>query len=88
MTDSGSQPRLELSYPCEWPYVLIGENEAELRAAVKDIVQNNTHTIIVSNTSTQGKYVSLRVLVEVRSDEDRVGIFQSFKDHSATKVVI
>lgn len=88
MSDSGSQPRLELSYPCEWPYILIGANEVELRSAAKDIVQNRTHTITLSNTSAQGKYISLKVLVVVRSDEDRVCIFQAFKNHPATKVVI
>ncbi len=88
MADSDPQPRLELSYPCEWPYVLIGSDEAELRSAVKNIVQNRTHTITLSNTSAQGKYVSLKVLVVVRSDEDRVGIFEAFKNSPATKVVI
>ncbi len=88
MTNSGLPPRLELSYPCEWPYVVIGPVEADLRSAVHDIVQNRTHTVTVSNTSAQGKYVSLKVLVVVRSDEDRVGIFEALKNHPATKVVI
>ena len=83
-----SKPTLELTYPCEWPYVVIGADEGELRSAIKIIVQNRTHTITLSNTSAQGKYTSLKVLVVVRSDEDRVGIFEAFKDHPATKVVI
>ncbi len=88
MAESSLPPRLELSYPCEWPYVIIGLEEADLRSAVQDIVQNRTHTVAVSNTSARGKYVSLKVLVVVLSDEDRVGIFEALKNHPATKVVI
>ncbi len=88
MDEAGSPPRLELTYPCEWPYVLIGADEVDLRSAVHDILEDRTHTITLSNTSAQGKYVSLKVVAIVRSDEDRVGIFEAFKSHSATKMVI
>ncbi len=88
MRDSGMQPRLKLSYPCEWPYVVIGRSELELRAAVREIVQERTHTVTLSNTSAHGRYISLKVLVVVHNDDDRVGIYHALNKHPATTVVI
>jgi len=82
------QPELELTYPCEWPYVVIGVSETDLRAAIADIVQSRIHIVSHSHTSAGGKYVSLKVLVAVRTEEDRLGIYHALKDHAATKVVI
>jgi putative lipoic acid-binding regulatory protein len=88
MKDDVIQPKLQLTYPCEWPYVVIGANENELRAAIANIVQNRTHTISLSHTSAKGKYISLKVLVVVLTEEDRLGIYHALNDHPATKVVI
>jgi putative lipoic acid-binding regulatory protein len=82
------QPKLELTYPCEWVYVLIGASEAYLRAAIETIVAQRSHTVALSHTSTQGKYVSLKVLVVVHSDDERTGIYHAFHDHPATKLVL
>lgn len=82
------QPKLQLTYPCEWHYVVIGASETELRIAIKEIVSNRSHTVALSNTSASGKYVSLKVLVVVYDDEERVGIYDALNDHPATKVVI
>ncbi len=82
------QPRLKLSYPCEWPYVIIGRSEMELRAAVREIVQHRTHTVTLSHMSAHGRYISLKVMVVVHNDDDRVGIYRALNDHPATKVVI
>ena len=88
LSSSEMQPRLKLSYPCEWPYVVIGRSEEELRDAIRQIVSHRTHTITFSHASLSGRYVSLKVLVVVHSDEDRIGIFQAFHEHPATNVVI
>lgn len=82
------QQQLHLTYPCEWPYVIIGINESDLRKAVSEIVQRQTHTVMLSHTSAQGKYVSLKILVVVQNDAERTGIYQALHKHPATKVVI
>lgn len=82
------QPRLELTYPCEWHYVVIGASETELRIAIDEIVSSRGHTVAFSNTSASGKYVSLKLLVVVYDDEERVGIYDALNDHPATKVVM
>ncbi len=83
-----AQQILQLTYPCEWPYVVIGVHEDDMRIAIKDVMQNRTHTVSLSNTSTGGKYLSLKVLVVVRTEEDRLGIYRALKDHPATTIVI
>ncbi len=88
MREQSEQRRLDLSYPCEWPYVVIGEDEESLRVAVKATVDLRHHTITVSHTSAQGKYLSLKVLVVVHSEEDRIGIYEALQDHPSTKIVI
>lgn len=85
---SGMRPRLKLSYPCEWPYVIIGRSENELRDAIRQIVYNRTHTVTFSHASAHGRYVSLKVLVVVHSDDDRIGIYHAFHEHPATNVVL
>ena len=85
---AATQPQLKLTYPCEWPYVVIGPDESELRLAVAGIVQHRTHTIRHSHTSARGKYISLKILVVVQSNEDRIGIYSALNEHPATKVVI
>ena len=88
MREESVQPKLTITYPCEWPYVVIGASETDLRGAINTIMQNRTYTIAVSNTSTNGKYISLKVLVVVRNDEERIGIYDALTDHPATKIVI
>jgi putative lipoic acid-binding regulatory protein len=81
-------PKLELTYPCEWPYVVIGSSESDLRVAIAEVVHNRTHTIAHSHTSGKGNYISLKVLVVVRTEEERLDIYRGLNDHRATRVVI
>jgi putative lipoic acid-binding regulatory protein len=86
--NSSVQPKLVLTYPCEWPYVVIGASEDDLRMAIAAIVGDRTHTVSLSHSSAKGNYVSLKVLAVVRTEEDRLGIYNALNDHPATKVVI
>jgi putative lipoic acid-binding regulatory protein len=88
MHDQQSQPKLQLTYPCEWAYVLIGANEEELRSAIKNVIADKSHTATLSHTSAKGTYVSLKVLVVVRDDDERAKIYNAFQRHPATKLVL
>jgi putative lipoic acid-binding regulatory protein len=80
--------KLELSYPCEWAYVLVGSSEADLRSAIETIVGEKSHTVAHSHLSAKGNYLSLKVFVVVHSDEERTSMYRAFHDHPATKLVI
>ena len=54
--------KLELDYPCEWGYTLIGADEFEMRTAVADLIGDCVHRVRVSRRSAMGRYVSLELL--------------------------
>jgi len=83
-----SKEKLQLEYPCKWLYKIIGRDEKAMRRAVAEIVPSRSHTIVNSNTSSNGKYQSMNLSLTVESDNDRTGIFQSLKSHHAIKMVL
>lgn len=83
-----SKEKLQLEYPCEWLYKLIGADERAVRTAIAETITERSHTIANSNTSSNGKYQSLNLSLTVESDEDRTGIYQSLKNHPAIKMVL
>jgi putative lipoic acid-binding regulatory protein len=88
MHDQGPQAKLQLTYPCEWAFVLIGANEEELRSAIENVVADKSHTVTLSHSSTNRKYVSLKVLVVVRDDDERTNIYHALQNHPAIRLVL
>jgi putative lipoic acid-binding regulatory protein len=88
MHDQQSQAKLQLAYPCEWAYVLIGVSEEEMRSAIRHIVADKRHTVAVSNRSARGTYVSIETLVVVRNEEERTHIYHTLQSHPAIKLVL
>ncbi len=83
-----SKEKLQLEYPCEWLYKLIGADEKAIRAAITKTINDRSHTISNSNKSSKGKYKSLNLSLTVESDEDRTGLFHALKKHPAIKMVL
>lgn len=82
------EPQLELSYPCTWGYTVISEGESQLRAAVAGVVGDLEHTFEPSNRSSRGRYLSFRLEVVVRTDEERLRIFRELHEHAAVRYVL
>ncbi|MFP4013667.1 MAG: DUF493 family protein, partial [Chitinispirillaceae bacterium] len=53
--------RLDIDYPCEWTYTIIGKDPNLMRAAVGSVIQPGTYTVDESRISRTGKYMSLSV---------------------------
>jgi putative lipoic acid-binding regulatory protein len=81
-------PRLELSFPCEWRYRVIGADAARLRAAMTAIAGDAAHEIRDGNTSSTQKYVSLELVMTVRDDEHRLDVFARLAEHEDVKFVL
>ncbi len=75
-------------YPCPWAYKVIGTDEETMRQAVREIIQDGTCTIKLSNSSKTGKYCCLDVELVVRSEEERLKIYECLKNHGAIKIVL
>ncbi|HJO05170.1 MAG TPA: DUF493 domain-containing protein [Acidobacteriota bacterium] len=80
--------RLEMEYPCQWLYKLIGADEASLRQAVLEVVEVDEVTIERSNTSSGGNYVSLNVEVRVCTEHERTGIYDALRAHRSVRMVL
>ena len=78
----------EIKYPCNWKYRIIGQDEESLRNAAGSAVNNMKYSLSVSNRSTGGKYQAMNLEVNVRNEEERLGIFEKLKNATGVKIVI
>ena len=75
-------PELELDYPREWEFRIIGLDEARLRAAAADVVGETPHNLQAGNQSSGGKYVSMQLSLQVASEEERNATFGRLSAHA------
>ena len=80
--------KLELDYPCDWRYKVIGEEREKLEQAIRDVILERTHKIEHSKASSGGKYISLNLDLLVHNEDDRQFIFEALKAHQHVKMVL
>ena len=83
-----SKEKVELEYPCNWCYKVIGESSEGIEEAVKDVVDAREHKLTESNKSKGGKYTSMNLDMLVHNDDDRQTIYEELKKHKNIKMVI
>jgi len=79
---------LELTYPREWAYRIIGTHEKLIRQLVDDILGDQPYELAPSNESTTGRYVSMHLRLDVRDEAHRDDIFGRLKADEAVKIVL
>ena len=77
-----------IEYPCTWQYKIIGPDQDQLRAVIAETVLDRDHTVSYSNSSSGGKYHCLNLEMQVESDEERISVFMTLKNHPAVKMVL
>jgi putative lipoic acid-binding regulatory protein len=82
------QPKLELDYPCQWRYKIVGEEKDKMITAVCEIISEKEHTIENSNKSKSGKYTSLNLDLLVHNEDERNFIYEALKAHQHIKMVL
>lgn len=80
--------KLEIEYPCDWTFKIIGQDEELLRKAAMSSLQSRIYIINKSNASSGGKYISLNLVVTVKDEIDRNEIFNGLQNDSAVKLVL
>ncbi len=85
---STSGCKAEITYPCQWQYKIIGEDSNQIKLAVASAVRDTPYDLASSNTSSTGRYVSFNLELEVTSEEQRLGLYQSLAANPAVKVVL
>jgi len=82
------QDKLELDYPCNWSYKVIGEDIAKLESAIEKITHQRNANVKQTNKSKNGKYTTYNVQMLVHNEDDRHTLFDLFKEHCDIKIVL
>ncbi|ETD27462.1 DUF493 domain-containing protein [Helicobacter canis] len=77
----------EIHYPCLWEFRIIGEDKQDLERIVGELVAK-PYTLDEKNHSSKGRFVSMHLIVEVESEEERNALYQSLSTHKAIKMVL
>jgi len=80
--------KVQLNYPCQWLYKVIGSDREKLHEALLEIVSDKSCCISSSNSSSSGKYHCLNLEVTVQSEEERNAIYMALKAHHRVKIVL
>jgi len=78
----------EIIYPCNWDFTIIGSNENEMRAAIVEVVGYEVEHVSRGNTSSGGRYMSLRFSVLVLSEIARNKLYTDLANHSSIRIVL
>lgn len=73
--------KLQISYPCQWLYKVIGFDRKQLHQALLEVVGNKPCTISFSNSSSTGKYHCFNFEIIVKSEEERDAVYMSLNKH-------
>jgi len=80
--------KLELTYPTDWHYKVVGAEREKLEQAVRDVILEREHTLSHSNASRTGKYVSMNLDLLVQNEDERQFIYEALKAHQHIKMVL
>lgn len=83
-----SKHKLELTYPCEWEYRVVGKCENEISYAVQTVFERREYNLQLSNTSSKGKFKSFCIKTLVHNDDDRNELYAMLKEHEAIKYIL
>ena len=77
-----------IEYPCKWSFRVIGSDESLMRKAIKTTMDDSAYSLMVSNASKTGKYVSLNLETVVHNEGHRNQIYGDLKAAPPIKMVL
>ncbi len=86
--DDKTPQQPQIDYPTDWGFKLIGKDEKELHACIKEVLGHKEHACSYGNASSGGKFHSYNASCVVDSKEERDALFKAFQDHKSVKMVI
>lgn len=86
--DNKNKNRPEIEYPCEWHYKIIAKSADEAINAADNAAKGFKYDITASNISKNGNYVSINLIVEVESEEERNIIFGKLEANESVVMVL
>jgi putative lipoic acid-binding regulatory protein len=85
---NASDKKVEIEYPCNWKYKLIGYEKEAIQKAIHDVIIEREHNLNHSSSSKTGKYVSMNLELLVLNEDDRNFIYEALKKHQNLKMVL
>lgn len=80
--------KLDLQYPCSWCYKVVAYERAGIEIAVMEILIERSYTLVPSNTSRTGKYISMNLELLVHNEDERTYFYETLKAHPHIKMVL
>ena len=81
-----NSPKIE--YPCTWSFKIIGSDAAQITDAIVAMLEVFEYQFSESRHSRTGKYTSWNLSVHVKSEEERLAIFNGLKHIPSVKVIL
>ena len=80
--------RPKITYPCVWGYTVIGKDKAEIKKAIETTLSGKKYTVNISKKSSKGNYCSLRIALEVQTDQERNEVYNRLCKFPQIKIVL
>ncbi|MEA3500219.1 MAG: DUF493 domain-containing protein [Candidatus Marinimicrobia bacterium] len=83
--------KLDIKYPCEWTYKVIGNEYELIIDAINNILSNDNkqnYKTDISKKSKSAKYISVNLDIEVDDEATRVKYYKKLSEHKDIKIVL
>lgn len=87
-TGDGELGPVQIEYPADWSYHVIGGDPEALRAAVTRAVADAEHRFVGGASSRGSRWHSVRVQVLVRDEGHRLAILAALQADAAVRLVL
>ncbi len=79
---------LNLDYPCEWEYRVIGSDPVLLEQAIKEVMGVRDYACQEGRQSGGGKWVTRVVSLMVQDEPERIRLYEELRSHQDVKIVL
>ncbi len=78
----------QIEYPCQWAYKVIGSDVNKILLAIETAAMGLSYDVSPSNVSSNGKYFSLNLKLEVPNETVRNLIYEKLGNSPDVKFVL
>lgn len=68
----------QINYPCKWNYKIVVDEDFDIKE-IETILKDKKFDLQKSNESSNKKYTSYNITLEVQDEEERLRIFDDLK---------
>ena len=86
--DISSNIKVHIDYPCAWNYRIIGLKKEVVLEAITQVFGEKATISPIEHFSSHHKYIAINCSIQVESDEERTGYFDSLVKHNGIIMVI